>query len=288
MRTEVTVFLLSMIVVSPALADMDLSLIIAASKGQTTTMEDLLGQGADVNGQDEYGNTALTFAAGNGHLGTVLLLLDSGGIVDAKNKYGETALMGAARNGHHRIVLALLEEGADINASSNNGNSVLSWARQGGHKDTVGVLLSKLAQESVSQKPAKQHNQTQDKTPPIKSLGWNKIIDNTHLRERKNLITAMAVAALIVVIGQLMVSRYKNVIISKKGRGVDVKAKDIDGRTALIGAAMNGHTEIVRILLSKGAEFDAKDKGGSTAMMSAVKYGHTEIANLLKEAGAKE
>jgi len=63
---------------------------------------------------------------------------------------------------------------------------------------------------------------------------------------------------------------------------------EYSGRTPLIMATVNGHTEIVRALLSRGADANMKDADGWTALTFAQEYGHAEIEKLLREAGAEE
>jgi len=61
-------------------------------------------------------------------------------------------------------------------------------------------------------------------------------------------------------------------------RGADVnEARKSDVVTALIFAALNGHTETVSELLARGADTEARASDGSTALMRAAKNGHTEI-----------
>jgi ankyrin repeat protein len=67
---------------------------------------------------------------------------------------------------------------------------------------------------------------------------------------------------------------------------VELDTKDNFGKTALIYAIDNGHTDIVKILLHKGAGIDVKDKSGKTALMYACAKGHTDIAKILVENGA--
>jgi ankyrin repeat protein len=43
-------------------------------------------------------------------------------------------------------------------------------------------------------------------------------------------------------------------------QGVDVNARDQQGRVALVAAASEGQPEVVQLLLSKGADANAKDK----------------------------
>ncbi len=63
--------------------------------------------------------------------------------------------------------------------------------------------------------------------------------------------------------------------------GVEVNAKDYDGRTALGWAAYKGNTEIVKLLLDKDADVNAKTNKGVTALMLAVENNHMEITKLL-------
>jgi ankyrin repeat protein len=67
---------------------------------------------------------------------------------------------------------------------------------------------------------------------------------------------------------------------------VNVEEKDDKGRTALIGAARNGHTEVVKLLLNAGANMEAKDTNGWTSLIRVAWNGHTEMVKLLLNAGA--
>ena len=58
-------------------------------------------------------------------------------------------------------------------------------------------------------------------------------------------------------------------------------------RPALLGAAYNGHTDIVKILLEAGADVNARDGYGLTALQLAEKYRRAEIVEILKKAGAR-
>jgi uncharacterized protein len=51
--------------------------------------------------------------------------------------------------------------------------------------------------------------------------------------------------------------------------GRKVNAPDKDGRTALMYAAYDGHTEIINLLLSSGASVNLQDNSGRTALMMA-------------------
>lgn len=68
--------------------------------------------------------------------------------------------------------------------------------------------------------------------------------------------------------------------------GAGVNARGRNGATALMGAASEGRTETVMLLLGKGADVNAKDNDGWTALMDAALNGRTEMAKLLLDRGA--
>ncbi|XP_064385342.1 uncharacterized protein LOC135334183 isoform X2 [Halichondria panicea] len=69
-------------------------------------------------------------------------------------------------------------------------------------------------------------------------------------------------------------------------RGDDVNSVDKDGYTPLMWAAMGGHTDTVRGLLSSGAVVDLADKNGWTPLTWAAIGGHTDTVRELLSSGA--
>lgn len=65
--------------------------------------------------------------------------------------------------------------------------------------------------------------------------------------------------------------------------GVDVNQRDYLGRTPLQVAVLNGHLEIVRILLGHGAKCTARMNDGKIVMHVAATFGFDEILKLLLE-----
>jgi hypothetical protein len=66
----------------------------------------------------------------------------------------------------------------------------------------------------------------------------------------------------------------------------DFNAKDKNGVTALMKAALRGHTDIVQALLAQGADVNATDVLGFTILMTAAKRGHTDTVQALLAHGA--
>lgn len=69
--------------------------------------------------------------------------------------------------------------------------------------------------------------------------------------------------------------------------GADVNAED-EGFTALMCAADGGHANMVKALIAAGADVNAKNTMGETALMRAEKNGHPEIVGILRQSGAKQ
>eukprot|EP00468_Gymnochlora_sp_CCMP2014_P002037 CAMPEP_0167743464 /NCGR_PEP_ID=MMETSP0110_2-20121227/2030_1 /TAXON_ID=629695 /ORGANISM="Gymnochlora sp., Strain CCMP2014" /LENGTH=1371 /DNA_ID=CAMNT_0007627837 /DNA_START=148 /DNA_END=4263 /DNA_ORIENTATION=- len=69
-------------------------------------------------------------------------------------------------------------------------------------------------------------------------------------------------------------------------RGVPVDAKDPHQRTALYGAAANGHLGIINLLLSQGADPNAENSQTTTPLYIATQHGHTSVVARLLKAGA--
>jgi ankyrin repeat protein len=65
--------------------------------------------------------------------------------------------------------------------------------------------------------------------------------------------------------------------------GADVNARDVDGYTALMYAAYKGNLELAELLVNHGADVHAKDKDGWTALRFALLQGKTQVAELLKK-----
>jgi ankyrin repeat protein len=108
----------------------------------------LLDHGADVNGRDEDGDTALLLACGVSNFARpgpeiVKLLLAYHADVNAKDKRGTTPLIAAARHGRLDIVRLLLAAHANINAVDQNGISALQYAVNGEYEEVVRVFRAR-------------------------------------------------------------------------------------------------------------------------------------------------
>ena len=91
------------------------ALLKAAEAGDATVIRQLLSGGrADLlNAPDSQGFTPLMIAAGNNHLDAVTALLNADAEIDVQNNDGETALWNAAFYEWPKVVDVLLANGAD-------------------------------------------------------------------------------------------------------------------------------------------------------------------------------
>ena len=90
---------------------------------------------------------ALLIAAAKGDTKTVKDLLDKGVNVDTRDPSGSTTPLGhAVWGGHDETARLLIERGADVNAKTDAGLSILAFATTRKHKDLADMLRAKGAQ----------------------------------------------------------------------------------------------------------------------------------------------
>ena len=114
-------------------------------------------------------------------------------------------------------------------------------------------------------------------------------------REKSSEVSYQAIENFIKNYKDLGLELKSNIIIAAKRResvlhliksGVWLNVQDYYTETALMYAALYGHTGIVKDLIAAGADIDVQYKYGDTALMYAALYGHTEIVKDLIAAGA--
>lgn len=118
----------------------------------------LLQHRANVNNPDSAGNTPLILAAGNGFTDGADLLIKLGAQVNGANRGGETALIKAVQARDERMVRLLLNKGADPRqADAVIGYSAIDYARRDNRARTILALLERgdEAEEEGASAPAK-------------------------------------------------------------------------------------------------------------------------------------
>ena len=116
-----------------------LSLVKAAGEGDLAEAERLLLKGAQINGGDAQGRTAVTAAAYGNQLVMVQLLVQRGADVNLKDRDGLNAfLVSASQVGHESdLLVVMLNGGAKLDVTDALGNTALARAAKNGHADLV-------------------------------------------------------------------------------------------------------------------------------------------------------
>jgi ankyrin repeat protein len=96
----------------------------------TANAQLLIAAGADLNGTDANGATALVLAAGDCPFGVVRALLDAGASPHIRTKNGSTALRNAISDGRADVVAALLDAGVDPKKEPYNARALASGNRE--------------------------------------------------------------------------------------------------------------------------------------------------------------
>ncbi len=115
----------------------------AAMRGDVDVVRQLLREGADVNGAQGDGMSALHWAAERGSAELTEMLLYAGATVDAVTRIGKyTPLHIASRNGQAQVVSAVLSAGADVGARTDpGGTTALHLAATAGDASVIGLLV---------------------------------------------------------------------------------------------------------------------------------------------------
>jgi ankyrin repeat protein len=119
------------------------ALHFAARAGFGRVVDALLGRGAKINANDEYGRTPLHAAIIEGNVTISRALIARGADINAKDCDGRTPLHMAIEKGSGAIARALIERGADIKATTRSGETPLDLAFRKGDLSIAKPLLAR-------------------------------------------------------------------------------------------------------------------------------------------------
>jgi ankyrin repeat protein len=196
----------------------------AAARGNLKMVELLLGSGADPNGRDQGGTTALVYAAANGRKEACELLLEKGADVNARDGLKSTALFYAADLGHLEVCELLLAKGVDANAQDKEGVTALVWATRHRQLGAIRLLVDHGADIKLGLQPGK----------------WSSPL---HLAATNN--------------DEALARRLIEL-------GADLNFPDAFGNTPLHAAASFLNYDLAKLLLEKGADIEARDNKDSS------------------------
>ena len=229
----------------------------AAVMGQTEAAELLLQQGADVNGRNRDGNTALHLAVFLGRAETAELLLKSGADVNARNDDGATPV----------DVLGVPWEMTQL-ALGALGIVELEQEQVEGGKAKIREMLSADAKfgTEILRNSQNHPNSAQSLSgaaftgdvAAMKQALASGADPNT--KDPQSGSTLLATAALM---------GHTELVALLLEHGADINARSQDGGTPLHAAAFLGRAETVKLLLEKGADTTLRSNMGGIAIDGA-------------------
>ena len=264
---------LTLVLAGTAIAAEDVTLADAAEEGQAKLVRTLLAEGADVNGAQVDGMTALHWAAYHDDVDTARLLIEAGADANAANRYDVPALSLVATNGNAAFVQLLLDAGADPNVALLGGETVLMTAARTGSLAAVQALLANGSDPNARER--------QEQT----ALMWavaeghlgivNALLDagadvHASLRSGFNPMFFAAREGNIDVVHRLLEAGVDvNTVLERVKDGPDAAVNNAsyrpvdDGMSPLLLAVRNGHFELAIALIEAGADPNDQRSGFS-------------------------
>ena len=230
-------------------------LIDAVKRHDTVAANALLDRGADVNGTEGDGATALHWAAQLDDLDAVNLLLDAGAAADASNRFNVRPLELASGNGNREIVERLLAAGADPNARSREGQTPLMSAALNGRPEAVVALLEHGADVDAFETYRGQ-------TALMLAAGEGNVDAVRALIAAGANVTAKSKGGFTPLLFAVRNARLDTVRLLLE-HGANVNDLAPDGTSALNVAIVNAFYEVASVLLDQGANPNLPDARAS-------------------------
>lgn len=251
--------------------------LLACKYDAPATIEAMLNNGIDVDGQDKTGLSGLMVAAAENRRDVVALLLKRQAKPNLQTRQGVTALMLAAARGSDAAIIGdLLQAGASVNQTSvEKSTALMSAIADGGdvRNDYQHILAMK--------KPD---------APVEKESALDKIVGAT---AAKSLATGNRALMTEDMALQLAPGAFKKnvdeIVALLIRHGADVKAVNASGESAFFLAVDHARSaETITTLANAGADTSLADKSGTTPLMlAAAGQGSPAVIAALVQRGAK-
>ncbi|XP_074253803.1 ankyrin repeat domain-containing protein 6 isoform X4 [Saimiri boliviensis] len=257
-----------------AVAALSERLLIAAYKGQTENVVQLINKGAKV-AVTKHGRTPLHLAANKGHLPVVQILLKAGCDLDVQDDGDQTALHRATVVGNTEIISALIHEGCALDRQDKDGNTALHEASWHGFSQSAKLLVKAGANVLAKNKAG--------------NTALHLACQNSHSQSTRVLLLAGSRADLKNNAGDTclhVAARYNHLSIIRLllSAFCSVHEKNQAGDTALHVAAALNHKKVAKILLEAGADTTIVNNAGQTPLETARYHNNPEVALLLTKA----
>ena len=253
----------------------------AAVRGVNEILRMLLENQADLHLQDENGLTPLHGAAGYNDIETVDIILNTTAgrkLLNTTTKDGLTPLHIAVATNQSNIVETLLDyKELDINKQDKEGWTAVYFASSLGLDKILNKLIEKRAKVDI---PANNGLLPLTKAVLKDHIEVIKILLTTKEGKLSLNSTSPEIPSTIL---QIAVFQNKTNIVKLlvAHDETDVNQPNEFGHTPLYFAALNGNTEILKILIQSGAFIHAESIDGTTALHTTCFHGHMETAKIL-------
>jgi len=255
-------------------------------------VELLIANGADVLAKDDSGDTPLD----NVHEALIpkdlspedvaTLIAERKEISELLGKLmAEESLYAAAKYGYIQDVKEHLEAGVNVNARDDSRETPLDAAEQVDKKDSPEIIAAK-------KEIAKLLRENGGMTSEELLAEWRKLLDAIKAGNIEAVKESLAAGAEVnywswtLPLGVAALNGHTDIVELLINEGANVKMHDGQDSTALHGAAKNGNVEIAILLLDAGAYVNDVDIAIRTPLHYAAQNGHKEVAELLIANGA--
>ena len=280
---------------------------IAIEVGDDSITQQLLAQKPNLAETGPEGNTALHVAARNGDRDNLKRLLEAGAPVNAVNDRQETALYLSVEADSLRSVSLLLKSGADPSIETRLGASPLETAVARDRSRIARVLLGaknsyagihrvllqaiQNGMQDLSYELIKRDGDLGSLDENERSALWHSA-DRGLKRTSENLIASGAIDLNRLdinghgALAQAIMNGHEDIVRLLVKWGADLHVRTREGNTLLMLAVLAKHPGIVALLLKRRVDVNAQDEVGDTALMMAANGGQIDIIDMLIQAGA--
>ncbi len=193
------------------------NLIQAAERGDAALVQQLLREGADLNGRDARGRTPIMAATHANKPAIVKILIQAGADINLQDEIKDNPFLYAGAEGLLDVLKLLIDAGADTRITNRFGGTALIPAAERGHVEVVQELLTR----------------TDVKIDHVNNLGWTALLEAVILGDggpRRTEVVRLLIAA-----------------------GANVNIADGRGVSPLAHARQRGYTQMIALLERAGA-----------------------------------